>query len=88
MLETKGRLCDRGMHGQRERERERERECETVTGREQSEMKGVKGGEAAVSNASLQLPSAGVFINTSEERLADNLPLSIPFNPLKDLNVH
>lgn len=86
MLETKGRLRERGMHGQREREREGE--CETVTGREQSEMKGAKEGEAAVSNASLQLPSAGVFINTSEERLADNLPLSIPFNPLKDLNVH
>lgn len=44
--------------------------------------------EAAVSKASLQLPSAGVFINSSGERLADNLQLSIRFNPLKDLNVH
>lgn len=53
-------------------------------------MRGREGkeGQAAVSNAPLQLPSAGVFINTSGERLADNLPLSIPSNPLKDLNVH
>lgn len=44
--------------------------------------------EAAVSEASLHLPSDGVFINSSGERLADNLPLSIRFNPFKDLNVH
>lgn len=59
-----------------------------VTKRDQSEMKKGKEEEAAVSNMSLQVPAAGVFINTSGERLADNLLLSIPFNPLKDLNVH
>ncbi len=51
-------------------------------------MKREKEGEAAVTSVALILPSVGVFINTSGERLADNLPLSIPFNPLKDLNVH
>lgn len=44
--------------------------------------------EAAVSETSLHLPSAGVFINSSGERLVDNLLLSIHFNPFKDLNVH
>lgn len=76
------------MAKEREREGEREGVSETVTGWEQSEMKRGKEEEAAVLNASLQLPSAGVFINTGGERLADNLPLSIPFFPLKDLNVH
>lgn len=73
---------------ERKSEGEKQKECETVTEREQSEMKRGKEGEAAVSNAPLQVPSASVFINTSGERLADNLLLSIPFNPLKDLNVH
>lgn len=31
---------------------------------------------------------AGIFINNSRQRLADNLPLSVRFNPLKDLKVH
>lgn len=85
----KERLCDRKIHEQIEREGEREREeCETVTGWGQNEMKRGTEEEAAVSKASLQLPSAGVFINNSGERLADNLQLSIRFNPLKDLNVH
>lgn len=77
----------RGKEGVR-RKGEKGGECKTVAGREQSEMKRGKRREAAVSDASLQHPSVGVFINTSGECLADNLLLSIPFNPLKDLNVH
>lgn len=75
----------------KEREGSKDRNKESVRwSRGENKVRWRKGekGEAAVSNASLQVPSAGVFINTSRERLADNLPLSIPFNPLKDLNVH
>lgn len=35
-----------------------------------------------------KLPLAGAFIKCSGQRRADNSPLSIRFNPLKDLNVH
>lgn len=33
-------------------------------------------------------PNLGAFISCSGRRRADNSPLSIRFNPLKDLNVH
>lgn len=70
------------IQAQRERDRERARQLDGVR---TNEMETRLEEEEAVLSKHL-LP--GVFINTSGQRGADNSPLSIPFIPLKDLNVH